>query len=165
MVYVVIILDFKNRKIKLCNEILETMKKYIQRRDFDMEAGGIILGRENLGNNNLIFEYVTKPMKNDIRTRTRFIRKDSGHLDYYRQLYERHNGVYAYIGEWHSHPEDTPHYSIIDLANWKRIAKDDPKKFQYHIIIGRKSIRIWKMKKGCLTPKLIYEGKWNEIIF
>lgn len=164
VVYVVVI-NYKNRKIKICSEIINIMHNYIQETDSDTEAGGIIVGRENLGNSNLILEYATKPMKNDLRTRTRFIRKDSGHVDYYKQLYSKYNGIYAYYGEWHTHPEDTPHYSIIDLNNWRKISKDDPKNMQYHIIVGRKRIRIWEMKRRCLAPRLIGEVKWNDIFF
>lgn len=160
----VIIIDCKNRKIKFCDEIIETMHRFIQWNRSDEEAGGIIVGRENLGNDNLILEYITSPMENDIRTRTRFTRKDLGHLNYYKQLYIDHNGIYAYFGEWHTHPEDIPHYSILDLNNWKRIAKDDPKNIQYHIIVGRRQLRLWEMGIGYFTPRLLYEGKWHEII-
>lgn len=158
------VIDYKNRKIKLCNEIIEIMHRYIQGKNSDAEAGGIIIGRENLGNDNLIFEYITRPMQNDIRTRTSFIRKDAGHLNYYKQLYSEYNGIYAYYGEWHTHPEDIPHYSITDLNNWRRISKDDPKNVQYHIIVGRKRMRVWEMKRRCLAPRLICEVKWDEII-
>ena len=53
--------------------------------------------------------------------------------------------------------------SIIDLKNWKRIGKEDPKGVQYHIIAGRKAFIIWRMQKGKLCPKKICEVKWNEI--
>ena len=56
-----------------------------------------------------------------------------------------------------------PHYSIIDLKNWKRIGKEDPKGVQYHIIAGRKAFSVWRMKKGKICPKKICEVKWNEI--
>ena len=82
---------------------------------------------------------------------------------YFEKLYYENNGVYAYWGEWHTHPEDIPHYSIIDLKNWKRIGKEDPKGVQYHIIAGRKAFIIWRMQKGKLCPKKICEVKWNEI--
>ena len=97
------------------------------------------------------------------RSRTRYTRKDEGHLKYFEKLYNENNGVYAYWGEWHTHPEDIPHYSIIDLKNWKRIGKEDPKGVQYHIIAGRKAFSIWRMQKGKLCPKKICEVKWNEI--
>lgn len=157
------IIESDNRKIKLCNQILKIIYQYIQSGTHDTEAGGIIVGRENLSNNNLILEYVTEPLEGDVRTRRRFLRKDPGHLVYYQQLYNENDGIYAYFGEWHTHPEDVPRYSIIDLKNWKRIAKEDPKKFQYHIIAGRKKITFWEMRQEYSKPKLLYEEKWNEV--
>ena len=70
------VIDLEDRKIKICNEIFEIMYEYVQWTNYDTEAGGTILGRENLGNENLVFEFVTKPMEKDIRTKNRFIRKD-----------------------------------------------------------------------------------------
>lgn len=157
------VIDLENRKIKICNEILKIMYEYIQWTNDSTEAGGIILGRENLGNDNLIFEFITKPKKKDVRTKTRFIRKAPEHIEYYKRLYNEYDAIYAYFGEWHTHPEDIPHYSIIDLNNWKKISKDDPKGMQYHIIVGRKQVRIWEMKRKCLVPRLVYEVKWDEI--
>lgn len=160
-----IVTESKNRKIKICDQILEEIYSQIQKNDYDPEKGGIIVGRENLNNENIILEYISKPLKNDICTRTRYTRKDEGHLKYFEKLYNENNGVYAYWGEWHTHPEDIPHYSIIDLKNWKRIGKEDPKGVQYHIIAGRKAFSIWRMQKGKLCPKKICEVKWNEIIY
>ena len=145
-----IVTESKNRKIKICDQILEEIYSQIQKNDYDPEKGGIIVGRENLNNENIILEYISKPLKNDICTRTRYTRKDEGHLKYFEKLYNENNGVYAYWGEWHTHPEDIPHYSIIDLKNWKRIGKEDPKGVQYHIIAGRKAFSIWRMQKGKL---------------
>lgn len=153
-----IVTESKNRKIKICDQILEEIYSQIQKNDYDPEKGGIIVGRENLNNENIILEYISKPLKNDICTR-----KDEGHLKYFEGLYNENNGVYAYWGEWHTHPEDIPHYSIIDLKNWKRIGKEDPKGVQYHIIAGRKAFSVWRMKKGKICPKKICEVKWNEI--
>lgn len=150
-----IVTESKNRKIKICDQILEEIYSQIQKNDYDPEKGGIIVGRENLNNENIILEYISKPLKNDICTRTRYTRKDEGHLKYFEKLYNENNGVYAYWGEWHTHPEDIPHYSIIDLKNWKRIGKEDPKGVQYHIIAGRKAFSIWRMQKGKLCPKKI----------
>lgn len=155
----------KDRKIKICNEILKTMYCYVQKEGKDNEAGGIIVGRENTDNNNVILEYVTVPMKHDVRTRIRYDRKDKEHLDYYKKLYNENEGIYAYYGEWHTHPEDSPRYSKADLNNWKKIARKDVKNFQYHIIVGRKQIIIWKMGIGYLLPQFVGEISWDEIIF
>ena len=76
-----IVTESKNRKIKICDQILEEIYSQIQKNDYDPEKGGIIVGRENLNNENIILEYISKPLKNDICTRTRYTRKDEGHLN------------------------------------------------------------------------------------
>ena len=65
-----IVTESKNRKIKICDQILEEIYSQIQKNDYDPEKGGIIVGRENLNNENIILEYISKPLKNDICTRT-----------------------------------------------------------------------------------------------
>ena len=91
-----IVTESKNRKIKICDQILEEIYSQIQKNDYDPEKGGIIVGRENLNNENIILEYISKPLKNDICTGTRYTRKDEGHLKYFEKLYNENNGVYAY---------------------------------------------------------------------
>ena len=145
-------------KIKFTDDVLDTMRKYIQWKKTDMGAGGILIGRENISNGYIIIDFITDPMKNDLCTRMRFTRKDPAHLLFYKKLYDKNNGVYAYFGEWHTHPVNNPRYSSIDLGNWKKIARKDPKNIQYHIIVGRNTITFWKMKKEYLFPKLI-KGK------
>lgn len=158
-----IIAESQNKKIKICDQILKEIYSHIQLHIYDPEKGGIIVGRENLNNENIILEYISKPFEDDICTRTRYIRKDKRHLEYFAALHNENNGVYAYCGEWHTHPEDIPHYSILDLKNWKRISKEDPKEIQYHMIAGRKAFGMWKMQKGNNYPIEICGVKWNEI--
>lgn len=150
-------------KIKIDDSIITIMKKHIQWKPNDVEAGGILIGRENLYNNNIIIEYITEPMENDIRTSNRFIRKDSRHLAIYNKLYENNEGIYAYFGEWHTHFEDIPKYSLIDLINWHKIAYQDTMNVQYHIIVGRLAMTIWKINKKHIFPRLVKEIRWSEI--
>ena len=70
------VVENDDRKIKICNSILQIMYKYIQIVRKSCEAGGILIGRENSGNSNLIIEYVTEPMASDKRSRCRFSIKD-----------------------------------------------------------------------------------------
>lgn len=140
------IIKCKDRQIKICNGILSAMSCYIQKTKDSFEAGGVLIGRENLSDNNLIIEYATEPMINDKRSRNRFYRKDNGHIDFYTNLYNRNHGVYTYVGEWHTHPEDFPNPSIIDLNNWKKLAKDSNCNIKHiHIIVGCKAIKLWEV--------------------
>lgn len=144
-----IIIEDKGIKIKIDKNIVEKMIAYRQIDKVQHEAGGILIGRENKENDNIIVEYATEPFEKDKRSRYSFLRKDRKHLEYYKHMYEQHNGIYAYIGEWHTHAEDYPNYSRQDIRNWKKIAKMNPdkEKVYYHIIVGNKKIRGWRLFK------------------
>lgn len=76
-----ITLNDSGRKIKITEEILSLFEKYRQVGK-KTEAGGILIGREDKNTHNLIIEYATYPLKEDIRKRCRFYRKDKGHIDF-----------------------------------------------------------------------------------
>lgn len=159
------VLVTRGKTIKICDDVVSTLFKYRQIEKRSCEAGGVLIGRENLDNDNLIIEYATVPMKNDRRTRTRFFREDRGHIDFYNRLFDDYGGIYLYIGEWHTHPEDYPRYSIIDLANWRKIAKTMPSNIkQFHIIIGNKALKVWEFSRGFNGAREIATYDWrNEI--
>lgn len=138
-----LVINDSNRKIKITNEIIELFKRYMQIGE-EHEAGGILIGREDANNGNLVIEYATFPMKYDIRKRYRFYRKDKGHIEYYNKIYKDSDGIYAYIGEWHTHPENEPVPSIMDKINWKRILNKKGNGELFNIIVGAKKIRVWK---------------------
>ncbi len=153
-----ITIDLKSNKIKIDDSVVSLINNYKQLNKNDCEAGGILIGRENKESGNIIIEYGTEPYDTDKRTRTSFIRRDKQHIKFYNSLYEKHNGIYAYIGEWHTHPEDYPNYSSIDIKNWKKISRcnDDKGKKYYHLILGNKEIRLWEYTYNSKDAKRIY---------
>lgn len=138
-----IVINESGRKIKFTEDVLKIFTKYIQIDD-TLEAGGILIGREDKNNGNLIVEYATYPLKKDIRKRYEFLRKDIGHITFYNKLYKENGGIYAYIGEWHTHPQDYPIPSDKDEKNWKKIWKQKKENDFFNMIVGIKGIRIWK---------------------
>lgn len=98
-------------KIKINKSILAIIRSYCQVSRNMPEAGGVILGRENISNDNLIIEAISEPLRNDKQTRTRFIRQDQEHVEWFEKIYVESNNTIRYVGEWHTHPEDVPHYS------------------------------------------------------
>lgn len=145
-----ITVESEGRKIKVDSKIVELMNSYKQLTSRDCEAGGILIGRENKNTRNLIIEYATEPYEKDKRTRSSYIRKDKRHMQIFNELYNENNSIYAYVGEWHTHPEEYPNYSSVDINNWKQIAKinQDKDKVYYHVIVGTNEIRMWKYQHG-----------------
>ncbi|SMP72650.1 Mov34/MPN/PAD-1 family protein [Anoxynatronum buryatiense] len=142
--------------IKITHNVIERIIKYVRLSNQDCEAGGILIGRESVNEDYIIIEYATEPYPSDIRKKFKFIRKDKNHVLSYKRYYEKYNGIYAYIGEWHTHPESIPHYSQLDLSNWNRISclnKEEDKSY-FHLIIGTKSMRLWEHHHKFEVPKL-----------
>ena len=130
-----------------------------------MEKGGIIIGRTNLETSNLVIEYITEPMKNDVSLRNNFIRQDEGHLDFFNSLYIESRKSYAYVGEWHTHPQDIPTFSYDDLKNWEKIGEymQPTENTQYHIIVGRKALGIWNYNYKLRDVVSLGIYTWKEI--
>lgn len=155
--------SFEGRQIKICMSVLEIIMEYLQKDKSATEAGGLIIGRENKSNSNLIIEFVTTPMPGDLRMRNRYFRKDKKHVQDFNELYEKSSGTYVYIGEWHTHPEAIPHYSFIDTKNWRKIGKNaPPNSRQYHLIAGYDALRIWEYSYIERRSRIVGTVKWNE---
>ncbi len=158
------VIQNNDKKIKFCDDTLHIMKRYIQQEIRSSEAGGILIGRENAGNENLIIEFVTEPLPQDRRSRCRFLRKDLGHIEFFEKLYKENDGVYGYIGEWHTHPENIPHYSFIDSNNWKKIGRKMINGKQYHVIVGIQEIGIWEYDAASKKITKIDSVNWKRIL-
>lgn len=159
-----IIFSDDNRTIKISSVVLETIFKYIQKTDKALEAGGLLLGREDKETNNLIIDFCTSPFPNDKRSKYRFNRIDKKHIVEYEKINSNNENIYLYIGEWHTHPELEPSFSKIDYDNWININKEDNCcNFQYQIIAGIDKIRIWKVEdEGKIIN--IYGKSWNDLM-
>lgn len=151
-------------KIKVCQNIIYILCEYIQKGFFSKEAGGILIGKENKSNENIIINHTTVPMPKDEMKHNRFIRKDKGHIELFKNLYKESDETLRYIGEWHTHPEAIPNFSCIDLKNWKKISKNsNSDNNYYHIIVGYEAIRMWEMNNNTLQVRLISTIFWKDV--
>lgn len=158
----VMVIQETGRKIKIEEQILETIQSYLQTSITRGESGGILIGREEIASGNLIIDHCTAPMARDKSSRFRFTRKDTEHITYYEKLNDP-NPIYAYVGEWHTHPEAVPHYSCIDENNWETICKDEKTpEVQYHLIAGTTAFRVWRCSSSGKNIELICTATWEK---
>ena len=131
------------------------MSRYRQLSRRDAEAGGMILGRLVVESTDLIVDEVTEPAKVDRKGRFFFIRRRREAQRRVNQAWLGSNGTRNYLGEWHSHPEDNPTPSDIDIENWCRIGAQAryEQDFLLFAIVGRERTRLWERAKfgGDLT--------------
>jgi integrative and conjugative element protein (TIGR02256 family) len=119
--------------------IIDTALEF-QRPPLDAaEAGGVLIGQYRGPHVELVT--CTVPLRGDVRTRFGFERMDVGHAAQAKKAWNRSGCVQTFVGEWHTHPEDHPRPSHVDLRTWDRLragVQDDPLVF---MIFGR--IGIW----------------------
>lgn len=147
-------------KIKIKGEVIEILKYYRQLNISDCEAGGMLIGYETL-NGDIIIEYATKPFKRDKRTRFSFDRVDKKHNKILKAIWKTQGKIHVYIGEWHTHPECYPNYSLQDKKNWIQIGEKMDKENFIHIIVGNNSIGVWDYNSS--NKKILKIGELRNV--
>jgi len=103
-----------------------------------------LLGRHLLDSEDVVVDEVTVPQSTDRRTRFSFFRSKK-HEAIAKERWQAEASTLAYLGLWHTHPEDSPTPSSVDRSDWEQaVAKDTfdgPRLF--FPIVGRKEIRVW----------------------
>jgi len=133
-------------RIKLTAPVIETLHQYKQIHKNSLESGGVLLGRFIKVSKNIVVDKITSPSKGDKQTRYSFKRFSSVHQEIITEEWHNSKGTCNYLGEWHTHPEDFPTPSGVDIRDWKRKLKKDvfSSRYLYFIIAGIKSIDIWE---------------------
>ena len=141
------------------NEVLSIFKNYIQLKNSDSEAGGVLLGRHLIDSEDIVIDFITTPQKNDCRTRTSFFRSKTHNL-IAQKMWEDSNQRFAYLGLWHTHPEHIPSPSMVDMKDWKQAIKKD--KYEgdklFFLIVGQKTNRIWMITQNGDLVELFLKG-------
>lgn len=113
-------LDDGSLLLNFSDEVLGMFERHVQVGDLP-ESGGVLLG--TVHKKGLL---VTKPTRLDRQLRYLFERLPFGHRAVAKRFWRSSGGTTRYIGEWHTHPQDIPVPSDIDLDEWKKLAGSGP---------------------------------------
>ena len=113
---------------------------YRQVTNSSAEAGGMLVGYENVETGNFTLANATEPQPSDVRTRISLVLRGQ-HREVLRKLHE----PYGYIGTWHTHPSTTPSPSSVDLRDWKKCIQKNQNctSALVFIIAGTETYRVW----------------------
>ena len=142
-----------SRRLIVADSALDILSRHIQLNAISAEAGGILLGRHLLESPDLVIDEATVPQSSDKRRRFSFFRSAT-HSDIAAARWRESGGKTAYLGLWHTHPEDIPTPSATDIQDWnKALVKD---RFDgdmlFFIIIGREELGCWVgNRQGAIT--------------
>ena len=125
--------------LRIEDNVLAELLRFRQTREEDTEAGGLLLGSRRGAHFQIT--RITLPTTSDLRTRYGFERNEFHHSLVASKLWSDTEGQVRYLGEWHTHPEDHPIPSCLDISEWIKLAKKRvDKEPMAAIIVGRESL-------------------------
>lgn len=130
-------------------KVVETIEANVDGQSNFAEAGGILIG--SYRGNHIEIVDCTVPKPQDERRRTLFDRKDRGHHLAAMAAWRRSGKTETFVGEWHTHPEDHPHYSALDRRTWDNLTRRIPEPLVF-CIAGWRSIWWGIGRRNLLVP-------------
>ena len=134
-------------KIEISENVVDIFAKFKQIKRNAPEAGGIVLGQ--VKGKYIFVSKATTPCFSDIFSRFSFIRDyNIAQLIVDYEFYNN-NGHLIYLGEWHTHPENTPSPSPQDFKMIKNQYRKNTLNEDYILMF-------------IIGIKTIYMGMYNE---
>jgi integrative and conjugative element protein (TIGR02256 family) len=142
---------------------VQQMSRHRQCSLWRFEAGGALLGRHLLESDDMVVDEVTTPLAADLRSRFRFFRSKQ-HDQVARQRWTDEQSTMAYLGLWHTHPEDDPSPSVVDKADWRRAVERDAFHGDrlFFPIVGIERLRVWSLSRGGEIEELELEERVSQ---
>ena len=147
---------YKDIKLIIKKEIILELSNYRQITVHKNENGGMLIGSKLLHDNILEINDMTHPLIEDSFSPTTFKRSNS-HNDILKEKWKKSNHTKMYLGEWHTHPQDIPSPSSVDIDNWVKLMERSKTESEIliFIIIGRKSNALFIGEKYSKNINLI----------
>jgi integrative and conjugative element protein (TIGR02256 family) len=122
--------------------VVDKLLSYRQMDSVSNEAAGVLIGERR--ESHIVVHEISEPGEGDVRRRCFVDRRGLHHQVAVNEAFTRSSGRLQYLGEWHTHPENHPSPSALDLETWRRnlIAQEQ----MVLVIVGRKEI--WAAKKS-----------------
>ena len=148
------------QRLIIVEHALKQMQAFAQRRFWDSEAGGVLLGRHLLDSHDVVVDEVSTPQSSDRRSRFAFFRS-SKHEQVARRRWLQENSTSAYLGLWHTHPERDPMPSGVDRRDWAQAISGDTYEGDrlFFPIVGTDCVRIWTLSRRGAFRELKLEDK------
>lgn len=152
--------EFNNHNIEISNDVLKLFNQHKQLSKTANEACGILMCSID-NKDNVYINNATSPKPNDTRKRASFFLKDKSHQKELDELYKKSDATIFLCGTWHSHPEDSPTASALDIKEWGKFITGNNGNIDnfYFIIVGKVDISLY----SCINHKIIHIKKEQNV--
>lgn len=142
--------------ILIAREVLDRITADAARFAGKKERGGIFIGLRR--GPHIEIADATLPMRWDFGSLVSFRRSARGHQAAALRRWRESEHTMDWVGEWHSHPEDAPRPSSIDLNSWRGIVRDRGAPMVF-LIVGYSARWVGLSVPGKGAPILYYESE------
>lgn len=131
-------------RVSVATGVLQDFVEFQRKSSFVIEYGGVLVGYYDVKEKQYCITDITWPQREDIQKHYGFIRKSFGHQEIVDLLWKQSEYRKCYVGEWHTHDQNIPTPSFIDVKNWKKIsARNKNYEVSFFIIVGRTQSILW----------------------
>ncbi|MGF1865300.1 ThiF family adenylyltransferase [Enterovibrio norvegicus] len=134
----------------------QKLQVYRQHEHTALESAGLLIGYYNRYGD-VVVDSLTEPKESDHRTRTAFKLDARAHQAEIDEAYSDSDQLLGYIGTWHTHPQDIPHPSLPDKADWRNHEQDNPDRPLFFIVVGRKETTVYTLDEGKIVKLSIIQ--------
>lgn len=147
-------------RLELAREVSNSFSRWRQLDARAVEAGGVLLGKYFPEHALVEVHIVTSPRASDERRRAFFRRQAELHQSVASAVHSGSSGRLGYVGGWHTHPEDDPTPSGLDIRDWRRAVRSDEYSTPglFFVIVGRVRLRAWFVSAGRRKPEEVRLG-------
>ncbi len=130
-------------KIIFSKSVLRLFYHHRQLENTDTESGGVLLGYYR--GKHFDVKFISQPQEEDSQLPLLFERNSAYHCELALKLWKKSKGKVFYLGEWHTHYQDSPQPSMLDINEWLKIWRIVQRPLLF-VIVGIQSIWVGGIK-------------------
>lgn len=140
--------------IEINESVIKTFNVYKQRKENDVEKGGVLMGKLYPSSNKIVITHALI-CNNQESTRYELNLNTKCLQEKILKIWEESNGTITYLGDWHTHPEKAPKPSITDYKTFilNYFSSKFDQNLLLYIIVGNAEINWCKSFNGLLFKK------------
>lgn len=156
------IYKFGEKHVVFTNGVVKSLESYKQMKKSQHESGGVLLGK--VYKDLIIVDRISVPSKEDKSGRYYFVRNVRKAQKIIEIAWKESNGERIYLGEWHTHPEDTPTPSNDDRKLLSNMLKDSHMEIDFllMVIIGNINPYVAVQREGQKDIEQLIELKSTD---
>lgn len=159
-----VIFSHQDIQLSIPKVVLDQLSGFRQLSSDQPEAAGLLIGYADV-NGDITIDSFTMPKPTDTRKRAYFKLDAECHQQEIDLAFDSSDGILGYFGTWHTHPQNIPEPSGVDIVDWKKHDNENAGRQLFFIVIGIEKTAVFTILDGKTVELVSTEnrGKYKAI--